>query len=120
MRTVAAELVDSGEQRDRRGRRRTPLDRRRAMVATFRASGLTQAAFARREGLNAKTLSHWLKPGAGAMAPPAPVRFAQVSLPGPSAVAVSPTTLEVGLADGTIVRGGDARAVAELVRALRS
>jgi hypothetical protein len=29
-------------------------------------------------------------------------------------------TLEVALPDGTIVRGGDTRAVAELVRALRS
>jgi hypothetical protein len=95
----------------------TPVAQRGALVTAFRASGLTQAAFARREGLNAKTLSHWLKPGACAVAPPTAVRFARLSLP--SAAAVSPTTLEVGLADGTIVRGGDARAVVEVVRALR-
>lgn len=113
MRTEAAELVDDGAKRDRRGRRMTPLDQRSATVRAFHASGLTQAAFARREGLNAKTLSHWVKPGARPSPVTPSVHFARVSLPGASA------TLEVALADGTVVRGGDARAVAQLVRALR-
>jgi len=39
MRTEAAELVDDGEQRDRRGRRMTPLDRRGSQVEAFRGSG---------------------------------------------------------------------------------
>lgn len=93
----------------------TPRVRRAAIVRAFQASGLTQAAFARREGLNPKTLSHWLKPAE--RTEPA-VRFAQLSMP--RAHAAVSSTLEVALVDGTIVRGGDAAAVAALVRALRS
>ena len=118
MRTEAAELIDDGGRRDRRGRRMTPVEQRALLVRAFHASGLTQAAFARREGLNPKTLSHWVKPAAGAAAAVAPVRFARVSLPAANPALAA--TLEVALPDGTMVRGGDARAVAELVRALRS
>jgi len=118
MRTEVAELVDDGQQRDRRGRRMTPVEQRRVVVEAFRASGLTQAAFARREGLNAKTLSHWIKPGAVSAVPPAAVRFARVSLP--DVIAGVAGSLEVTLPDGTSVRGSDARAVAALVRALRA
>jgi hypothetical protein len=118
MRTEAAELIDDGARRDRRGRRMTPVEQRAQIVRAFQASGLTQAAFARREGVNAKTLSHWVKPTVGAATAVTPVRFARVSLPGANSALTA--TLEVTLPDGTIVRGGDARSLAELVRALRS
>jgi hypothetical protein len=118
MRTEAAELIDDGAQRDRRGRRMVRREQREQLVRAFHASGLTQAAFARREGLNPKTLSHWVKPTVRPTpAVAAPLRFARVSLPATSPGL--PATVEVTLPDGTIVRGGDAHAVAQLVRALR-
>jgi len=49
--TATMELVETGEKRDRIGRRITPVDRRAELVATWQASALTQAAFVRREGI---------------------------------------------------------------------
>ena len=49
--TYATEVVETGEKRDRIGRRITPRLRREELVAAWRASGLTQAEFARREGI---------------------------------------------------------------------
>lgn len=45
------ELIETGEKRDALGRRRTPPERRAEMLAAYRASELTQSAFARREGI---------------------------------------------------------------------
>ena len=118
MQTTATEVVEDGTRRDRRGRRMTPRARRAALVRAFQVSGLTQAAFARREGLNPKTLSHWVKPAERAGPATPAMRFAQLSVP--SARPTVAATLEVALADGTIVRGSDATAMAALVGALRS
>lgn len=49
--TLTTELVETGEKRDRLGRRITPAVRRAELVEGWRASGLTQAEFARREGI---------------------------------------------------------------------
>ena len=49
MRIIATELVES--KRDERGRRITPASEREAVVRAYEASGLTQKAFARREGI---------------------------------------------------------------------
>ncbi len=126
---TTTELIDTGEQRDQLGRRLTPARRRAELVAAFRASGLTQAAFARREGLKYSTFCTWAqaerlagrlplaKPGAARAKPtvkPATVNFAEVSLP------TRAVTLEVRLPDGTVMSGGDALALAALVRALRN
>jgi hypothetical protein len=40
--TATAELVETGEKRDRLGRRHTPAERRAQLLAAYRASGLTQ------------------------------------------------------------------------------
>ena len=50
MKTLRTEVIEDGAKRDRRGRRILPPERIQALVSEFRASGLTQAAFARREG----------------------------------------------------------------------
>jgi hypothetical protein len=50
MSTITAEVVDTGEKRDARGRRVTPGARRRQLVQAYRGGGLTMADFARREG----------------------------------------------------------------------
>jgi hypothetical protein len=50
MGAITAEVVDTGEKRDGRGRRVLPRSQRLALIEAFRASGMSMAAFARREG----------------------------------------------------------------------
>lgn len=49
--SVEALLVETGEKRDRLGLRIKPAEWRVELVAAWRESGLTQAEFARREGI---------------------------------------------------------------------
>jgi len=114
-----AELVETGDKRDGRGRRLTTAERRSELVAEYRQSGLTMAAFARRESVRYSTFAGWVwKRGRAKRTRPARVRFAEVRLP------LAPTSglagLEVRLPDGTVVRGSAAAEVAALVRALRT
>jgi len=53
------ELVETGEKHDALGRRRTPPERRAELLAAYRSSGLTQMAFARREGITYSTFCTW-------------------------------------------------------------
>lgn len=110
--TETMEIVDTGEKRDQRGRRRMPESRREELVACWRESGLTQAAFARREGINYTTFCSWVHQG-GASAS-SKMRFTEVHVPGANTSGV-----EVRLADGTLIRGTNAVEVAAVVRALR-
>jgi len=127
-----AELIETGEKHDVLGRRRTPAERRAELLAAYRASGLTQSAFARREGIRYSTFCTWAQAErrSGGL-PPAPagrkrqrrdrsapaVRFAELRLP---AVAAPVPGLEVRLPDGTVLRGNSAVELAALVRALRA
>jgi transposase-like protein len=127
------ELVETGEKHDALGRRRTPPERRAELLAAYRSSGLTQMAFARREGITYSTFCTWAQaereagrlpraqagrrgrrpvPAAAAL-----VRFAEVKVGSP---AMPPGGLEVRLPDGTVLRGGSATDLAKLVRALRA
>ncbi len=56
---TTTELIETGEQRDTLGRRRTPAERRAALLAEYRQSGLTQSAFAKREGIRYSTFCTW-------------------------------------------------------------
>lgn len=111
-----AELIDTGEKRDGRGRRLITAPQREELLRAYAASGLTQRAFARQEGVNYHTLVEWLQrqreKGGGKSVP----HFRELSL---GAVIARPALLEVTLAGGLIVRGENAAAVAELVRALQ-
>ena len=115
MGAILTELVETGEKRDGRGRRIVTEDHRQMVVAAYAQSGLTQRAFAEREGIKFHTLVEWLyrarhrKP-----AKPNP-RFRELRL---GAVLARPAVLEVTLPNGLVVRGSSAAAVAELVRAL--
>jgi hypothetical protein len=129
-RAAATELVETGEQRDALGRRRTPVERRKELLTAYRQSGLTQKAFARREGIKYTTFCCWAqaerRKGKLAIAPagrkhrrveaPPPLQFVEAKLPGPAPGA----PLEVRLPDGTVLRGSHAAALAALVRALRA
>jgi len=115
MEAISTELVDDQDKRDTRGRKIATGERRAKLLAGYDASGLTQRAYARREGINFHTLVGWLqrRRGEGVAAPA--VRFREV---GVSPDAMRATPLEVELPGGVVVRGSSAAAVAELVRAL--
>ena len=108
--------MDEARKRDTRGRKIATAERRAELLAGFDTSGLTQRAFARREGVNFHTFVAWLqrRRAAGAAAPA--LRFHEVCL----APGASHAALEVALPGGMVVRGGSVAAVAELVRALRA
>ena len=59
--TGTTELIDTGERRDTLGRVVMPKERRQELVIAWRASGLTQAAFAKGEGVRYSTFAHWVQ-----------------------------------------------------------
>lgn len=121
MAVAETQLIETGEKHDGRGRKIRPTDHREEYVRTYQSSGLTMAAFARREGLKYSTFAGWvLKCAARGPGRVAPVRFAEERLPLPSASGVPTPSLEVRLIDGTVARGTNAGELAALVRALRS
>ena len=125
---ITADLVVDETRRDSKGRRITPKARRQELLAAYEQSGLTQAAFARREGVKYQTFASWVSEGrrrsaAGGLSKSVvPVRFAEVNLPPakPSELSASAEALIVTLPDGVVVRGAEAAAVAALVKALRA
>jgi transposase-like protein len=112
MTTITTELVETGAKRDGRGRRIAAAEEREALVAQYRESGLTQKAFAQREGIKFSTFTSWVQGRRYAGKPGRKVRFAQLPM-------MATAGLAVQLPDGVIVRGTSASEVAELVRALR-
>ena len=128
MKMITADLVVDETKRDSKGRRITPKARRQELLAAYEQSGLTQAAFARREGVKYQTFASWVSEGrrrsaAGGLSKSVvPVRFAEVNLPPakPSELSASAEALIVTLPDGVVVRGAEAAAVAALVKALRA
>lgn len=117
--TTTTELIDTGEKRDGRGRRISNVARRAEAVEAWHASGLTMAAFARREGIKYSTFAGWVLKAARKRPKAKRPRFAEVRV-GPVLAASASGLLEVRLADGTIARGASAQELAALVRALRA
>jgi len=105
---------------DGRGRRIVTSQEREALIAAYRRSGMTQQAFAQREGIKYSTLTSWLQGRRRATTRPGRTVFAEVAmLAGSAAAAITPGELSVQLPDGTLVRGAGAREIVELIRALR-
>ena len=117
MEPITTEVVDDKERRDTRGRRIVAAERREELLAAYDASGMTQSAFARREGISLHTLVAWLGRRRSEKKVVPSMRFREVCMaPAPKIAAA----LEVTLPSGVIVRGASGGAVAELVRALRA
>jgi len=110
MGTIATELIEV--KRDEQGRRIMPAAEREALVRAYGESGLTQKAFAKQAGVKYATFVSWVQAAKRPSAAPQ-ARFAELAVPRPAA------PLEVQLADGTVIRGGDAGEVARLVQLLR-
>ena len=119
MGAITAELVDTGEKCDTRGRRVTPAERRLQLVAAYRASGATMAAFARRERINYATFAGWVAKAASHGSAKTARKFAQVALPLASSDSAT-DPIEVRLADGTVLRGSRVSDLVALVRGLRA
>ena len=115
--TGTTEIVDDGQHRDRRGRMNWSRERREQLLDEYERSGLSQAAFARREGVRYPTFAHWVQErrrGASGEARGVVPRFVEVGVPATS----SSPELSVALPGGLVARGADATALAVLVRAL--
>jgi hypothetical protein len=104
---------------DERGRRIADAQEKEALMAGYAASGMTQRAFAQREGINPFTFAGWLRQKrlaqAEARPPSGGPRFVELGFPR----VASGYCLEVVLADGLIVRGSEANELAVLIRGLR-
>lgn len=120
-----AVVVDEGGRRDVRGRRRVSVQMRERLLDQFECSGMTQRAFARREGINYHTLVSWRhkRLNRGEAGDALVFHEAQLTADrgggGESFRGEPGSPVEVVLPDGVLVRGGDARALAAVVRLLR-
>lgn len=113
------EVCAEAAKRDERGRRIVDGDERERVLAAYAGSGLTQKAFARREGINYHTFVAWLGRARRGEAPAAgtsPVRFREIALERGATHA----PLEARLPDGTVVRGEDPQTLATLIGLLRA
>ena len=122
MESIETELCMESGKSDRQGRRIRSADEWTQILERYDASGLTQEAFSRREGIRYGTLVAWLgrRRKSGGKASPSTsdcAKFQELSL---SAPAPSQASLEVRLPDGTCLSGSDAEALARLVCLLRS
>lgn len=115
MGTISTEVVLAADKRDSRGRAIADEQRRKEILGEYDRSGMTQRAFAKREGIKYATLVNWLgwrrRSQRGSAGRPT---FAEVQL-GPVR---SVSRLEVMLPSGVVIRGEDAREIAQLMRAL--
>jgi len=100
---------------------------RKHLLGLYKTSGLTQKAFARREGVNFHTFVSWLAHERRATSTPAPARpVTHAAPPGFVEVRAAPfppplaAPLEVVLRDGRIARGADPALLATLARLLEA
>lgn len=129
---ITTELIKDYRKHDTRGRRITEPKRKAEIISGYAASGLTQKAYARSEGVNYHTLVSWLgqsrlvggsRPRSKQQTEAKAPGFAQITWPPPLPGAPAETTaarLEVVLPDGVIVRGDDPASLVVLLRALAS
>jgi hypothetical protein len=83
-------------------------------VRAYRESGLTQKAFAAREGVKYSTFVTWVQ-GAKQPVSAAPAKFAEVRLASRSVA----NAIEIALPDGVVVRGTDLDSLIAVATGLR-
>jgi hypothetical protein len=111
---AAAEPLEIAKH-DEQGRRIADAAEKEALLAAYEASGMTQRAFARREGINYFTLATWLrKKRLRAVKATKRPRFLEIGMRPTSGFA-----LEVVFPDGLVIRGSSSTEVAALAGALR-
>lgn len=102
-----------------RQQHRLPSDQRLQMIEQFRRSGLTRAAFSRRNGIPLTTLNWWLAKRSQVSNLPAPVVFNEVrpapteTLPGNS------WAMEIVAPSGLTIRCREELTVRDLARLIR-
>jgi|SRR5450432_2483906 len=111
MTLLTPELVDTGEKRAKNGKRMIPAVARAGLIAEYEASGLTQRAFAQREGLSFCTFTTWLARHRKAQRKS---KFTEVSLARPKEFSV----LEIALPNGVVLRGKEVEPLAALMERL--
>lgn len=134
MESLETEVCTDLERRDDRGRRLLKKAHWASLMSAYDASGLTQAAFARREGINYHTFMGWLARRRRELKHPertgtdmdmdaestsAQTQFHELTLKAQSQMPASAYALEISLPCGTLLRGQDVDALAGLVSALR-
>src|ERR1035437_6765687 len=118
MEAITAEIITNEKKRDARGHRLYDQERKERILEGYDKSGLTQKAYARKEGIKYSTLVYWLqnwRRGPQRARRPQ-VKFTELPVP----TAAMSCRLEVVLPDGTLVRGSDARELAALLTFLRA
>jgi hypothetical protein len=123
MESIETELCMDRSKSDRKGRRIRGAEEWAQILERYDASGLTQEAFCRGEGLRYGTLVAWLgrrrKHGGELRGlKPSPRKFHELAFNG-SGSDPSEARMEVRLPDGTCVCGSSAAELAQLVRLLR-
>jgi hypothetical protein len=113
---VETEIADEGSKQDSRGRRIVDEAHWGEVIRRYQASGLTQAQFARREGIKYHTLvgrlvRHRRKNQIKLSKP----KFLEARLPRAPQI-----RLEATLPCGLVVRGDDAESLARLIRLLEN
>ncbi len=118
MESIITALCDESGKRDRKGRMILKRDEWYRLLAEYDRSSLTQEAFCKREGLSYGTFAAWIGRRKREAAGVAPTnnKFLELRLPAPTSRSAQ---LEVILADGMVLRGDTAEALAQLVRLLK-
>jgi transposase-like protein len=102
------------------GRPRVSAEERSRLVSLYRASGLTQAEFARRQGLKLATLQQWIYRSGSKKKKKIPARFREFPA---SAILAQPWLAEVALDSGMTLRISAAAQpdwISAVISALRS
>lgn len=118
MEVIETELIPEQNKRDSRGRRIAKEEERERLIERYEASGMTQKAFCRREGINYHTFVAWL--GRRKLEKKERVEgsgFEEFILPINQQSSVG--VLEIRLPGGEVLCGSDAGELAKLVKLLR-
>jgi hypothetical protein len=120
MGAITAEVVDTGEKRDARGRRVTPMERRSQMVQAYRSERSDDGRIRAARADQVRDVRGLGPEGRTDRGREAPDPICRDSDAVPGAERGTGRTPEVCFPDGTVLRGARVAEVVALVRALRT